>query len=89
MNAVDSEFRKNLSSEERPIQQIHRTEISVENSPIAHFGTGNLETLNVPNIYDILLEYYEKNYSANIMSVCLVGNYTLDKLEELAENNFS
>ena len=80
MNAVDNEFKKNLSDDGRRIYQIFRTELAAEGSALPRFGTGNLQTLNKPNIRELLLQYYESHYSANIMSLCLAGNYSLDQL---------
>lgn len=37
----------------------------------------------------MLLDYYQNHYSSNLMSVSLVGNYSLDELEQLAKENFS
>lgn len=44
------------------------------------FGTGNLESLKVDNIRDIVMKFYNEYYSANLMCVSLVGNHTLDEL---------
>ena len=89
MNAVDNEFKKNLSEDSRRISQIMKTEISIKGGPIDHFGTGNLQTLQIPKIRELLLEFYDKNYSANLMSLCLVGNHSLDTLESIAKENFA
>ena len=45
LNAVDAEFRKNLSNEARRLHQIVKSEITVENCPLKRFSTGNLESL--------------------------------------------
>ena len=37
----------------------------------------------------MLLDYYQNHYSSNLISVCLVGNYSLDELEQLVRENFS
>ena len=42
----------------------------------------------MPGIREKLLKYYAEHYSANLMSLCLVGNYPLDRLEELATEHF-
>ena len=89
MKAVDSEFRKNLSNELRRYIQVLKTELSCEDSPLRGFGTGNFETLNVPHVRDHMIKYYQENYSSNIMSCCLVGNHSLDTLQEMAISNFS
>lgn len=83
MNAVDNEFKMRLSDDNRRLNQIEK-ELALPNHPLKHFSTGNLQTLNKPNIHKLLLEYYESHYSANLMSLCLVANYSLDQLEDLA-----
>ena len=53
------------------------------------FGTGNKETLDVPHVREWMIKYYQEHYSANIMSLCLVGNHSLDALQAFAVDNFS
>ena len=89
MNAVDSEFRRNLSNEARRKIQIEKTELSRKTGPLNRFSTGNLQSLNVPDIRQQLLKYYDEHYSANLMSLCLVGNHSIDQLEELAVEHFT
>lgn len=88
MNAVDNEFKKNLSDEVRRTHQVMNTEVTHETNPAHHFSTGNLQTLDKPNIRALLLDYYEKYFSANQMSLSLVANYSLDQLEEMAIDKF-
>ena len=66
-----------------------KTELSREESAIHKFSTGNLESLDKPDTTKHLLEYHDRHYSANLMSLSLVGNHELDILEELALEHFS
>ena len=59
MNAVDNEFKKNLSNEFRRLLQIEKSILASDGSELKGFGTGNLKSLNLPNIREILLKYYE------------------------------
>ena len=43
----------------------------------------------MPDIRQKLLTYYDEHYSANIMALCLVGNHSLDTLEQYAVEHFS
>jgi insulysin len=88
MNAVDSEFRKNLSDEGRRIFQLEKSIIAKKGSVLNRFSTGNLQTLNLPGIRDHLIKFHTQYYSSNIMTLCLVGNYQLDELQEFALTNF-
>ena len=36
-----------------------------------------------------MLKYYNEHYSANLMALCLVGNHSIDQLEEMAVEHFS
>jgi secreted Zn-dependent insulinase-like peptidase len=80
MNAVDSEFRKNLSDESRRLYQIEKSIISKQGSVLNRFSTGNLETLKIDGIRDHLLKFHKENYSSNIMTLSIVGNHSLDYL---------
>jgi len=45
INAVDNEFKKNLSNDARAMEQIVKSYIAVPGSRLNRFSTGNLETL--------------------------------------------
>jgi insulysin len=53
--------------------------LSNPNHPYCHFGTGNLETLEVDpkskgkDIRQELLKFHDSYYSANIMKLCILG----------------
>ena len=59
------------------------------------FGTGNIETLkSIPEakglyIRDILLDFHSKYYSANLMSLVILGKEPIDALETWARSMFS
>lgn len=89
MNAVDSEYRKNLSNEARRLFQLEKSIISKPGCVINRFTTGSLETLQVDGIRDALKKFYAEEYSSNLMNLCLVGNHPIDTLEQIARDNFS
>lgn len=60
-----------------------------QGSVLNRFSTGSLETLSIPNIREDLLKFHAEHYSANLMSVALVGRHSLDTLEKLATECFS
>lgn len=63
--------------------------------PVNSFGTGNLQTLHeVPsakglNIRQLMIDFYEKHYSANLMRLVVYGATTLDQLEQWVVQKFS
>ena len=80
MNAIESEYRMNLSEESVATDQLEKSHIAVPGSIVNRFLIGNLETLKVPGVLEQLKKYYDENYSANKMSLTLVGNQSLDEL---------
>ena len=89
LNAVDNEYKKNISNEARGTTQIEKSHITVPGSLLNRFSTGNLETLQLPNIMDELKKFYLSNYSSNLMNLVLVSRSPLDDLQKYAEENFS
>lgn len=88
MRAVDSENKKNLNNDHWRLNQLEK-HLSDPNHPYSKFGTGNLETLNVEGIRNILIRFHEQFYSANLMKLVIYGRETLDELQLWAEELFS
>jgi insulysin len=86
LKAVDSEYNKNLLDDNWRIYQIIRNSCS---KPYNHFGSGNNSTLNIPGIRDRVIEFYNKYYSANLMSLVIYGKENPDTLTEWAYSLFS
>jgi len=61
MKAVDSEHKNNILNDRWRSEQVLLT-LCEKNHPFNHFGTGNIETLNIPNIVEQVKDYYYKNY---------------------------
>ena len=80
LNAVDNEYKMNLSSEERAASQIERSHMSVPGSALNRFSCGCKETLKIPNIMEELKKFYESHYSSNLMTLVLVSRLDLDEL---------
>ena len=66
-HAVNAEHEKNLQSDEWRLWQLLK-HVSNPAHPFSGFATGNLQTLNNPNILDYLRDYYSTHYSANQVS---------------------
>jgi len=82
MNAVNSEHSKNIENDGWRDNRLRKI-LADPDSEFNTFSTGNLDTLNKPNIRDHLLSFYYKYYSSNIMKLCIVTNtdpeYTITK----------
>ena len=77
----------------RRVVQIEKSELAADGSLLKRFATGNLESLTPAEgsgieIMQHLFNYHSENYSANIMSLCIVGNYPLEEMEVMAKEHF-
>lgn len=90
-NAVHSEFeskkledgRRNYVAEKLLMNQEHAWSM---------FSVGNLDTLsNTPDnpIRPDLIEFYQRYYSANLMTAALIGPQSIEQLQQLAQQYFS
>lgn len=73
INAVNSEYEKNITHEFVRLQHIAK-EFVDPNHPYSNFGCGNKTTLDKPNIREVLIEFYNKYYSANKMKLVIMTN---------------
>lgn len=93
IKAVDSENKKNLQSDVWRLYQLDKL-LSNKKHPYNGFLTGNFETLHeIPlsdgrNVRDVLLEFYELHYLANLMSLVILGTQDLDTLTKWAVEKF-
>ncbi|XP_046746475.1 LOW QUALITY PROTEIN: insulin-degrading enzyme-like [Diprion similis] len=94
LNAVDLEHESNVKNDAWRISQLHKS-LANPKHPYSKFGTGSKETLDVIprkagiNVRDELLKFHEKWYSANIMSLSVLGKESLEELETLVTTFFS
>lgn len=92
--AVDSENQKNLQSDAWRIDQLEKSTCRDDHA-FSKFGTGNLNTLKVEpeklglSVREELLKFHSKYYSANLMTLCLLGKESLDELQQYAVDMFS
>jgi len=90
-NAVNAEYTSKSKDDGRRIFSAEKQAMNPEH-PYAKFATGSLATLeDRPDslIRDELLAFYQQHYSANEMSLTLIGNYDLDVLQQWTEEKFS
>nr|WBY50760.1 insulin degradation protein [Helicoverpa armigera] len=94
LSAVNSEHEKNTSSDTWRLDQLNKSTASPSH-PFHKFGTGNRETLEtIPKSKGIdvrkeSLKFHSKWYSANIMTLVVVGKEPLDDLEEMVVKLFT
>uniref|UniRef100_A0A3B3I270 Insulin-degrading enzyme n=1 Tax=Oryzias latipes TaxID=8090 RepID=A0A3B3I270_ORYLA len=93
LNAVDSEYRKNLMNDDRRLFQLEKATCD-PNHPFRKFRTGNkltLETRPCEEGIDVrqeLLKFHSTYYSANLMGLCVLGRESLDELTSMVVKLF-
>ena len=88
INAVHSEHEKNIAQDQWRLRQLDRIS-SRAGHPYAKFSTGSRETLSRSDVRERLLKFHRQWYSANIMTLVIVGRESLDELEAMAVDLFS
>lgn len=87
MNAVASEHSKNLESDTWRVRQVQRA-VYREGHPAGHFSTGSAETLQGVTRQEVV-RWWRRHYSANLMTLAVAGDRSLDELERLARQRFA
>ena len=94
INAIESEFRKNYSSELRRINQIEKSAMTSEDSALNRFQAGNFKSLfpddenKREKLRQALRDYWNREYSANLMNLVVVGDFELDQMEQMVQKYF-
>ena len=89
--AIESEYKLKLNEDSRRLYQVQKETINQQH-PYAKFSVGNLETLNDRDghsIRDEIVKFYSQQYSADLMTLTLVGNHSLDEMQAWVEEKFS
>jgi len=87
VNAVNSEFQKNLENDEWREFALRNTAYR-EGHPARNFNIGSVETLT-GTTREELLAFHRRYYSANRMTLSLTGPMGLDRLEAWARTFFA
>ncbi|MCC5878974.1 MAG: pitrilysin [Idiomarina sp.] len=91
VNAVDSEWSMRRASDGFILFKLNNVTLNPEH-PIARFRIGNNESLGDKEdsvLYEEMLDFYQRYYSANLMTATIVGNYSVEALEEKARTYFA
>eukprot|EP00730_Choanoeca_flexa_P003348 TRINITY_DN11378_c1_g1_i2.p1 TRINITY_DN11378_c1_g1~~TRINITY_DN11378_c1_g1_i2.p1 ORF type:complete len:988 (+),score=278.10 TRINITY_DN11378_c1_g1_i2:32-2995(+) len=94
IQAVNSEHEKNLDNDYWRLHHLDRV-TSAEGHPYNSFSTGNLRTLwDEPNarneqVRERLLQFHQEHYSANRITVSILGRESLDELSAMVTEAFS
>jgi secreted Zn-dependent insulinase-like peptidase len=91
VNAVEAEYQLGLNTDARRNLDVNR-EISNPQHPFSILSVGTVDTLAdrpTAPVRDDLLEFYRQYYSANLMALAVLGNESLDDLQEMVTRIFS
>ncbi|KAK4058714.1 metalloprotease [Microbotryomycetes sp. JL221] len=92
VNAVDSEFRRNLQLDARRLFQLGKA-TSSKNGKYWKFGTGSKETLwtepTARGQDGKLIDWYSRQYSSNLMSLVVLSSHSLDELANIVIEEYS
>eukprot|EP00965_Chrysotila_dentata_P005802 190925-Pleurochrysis_carterae.AAC.1 len=82
VRAVDSEFQRNLQSDQRRLFQLLKS-TSAADHPFRKFSTGNLHTLTNASQppHAATRAFYETHYIAPKSTLCVIGKESLDDLQ--------
>jgi secreted Zn-dependent insulinase-like peptidase len=89
--AINAEYLAKINDDERREWDTYRSLFNADH-PAAHFSVGSLETLadvEGHSIRDDLIEFYKNNYSANLMTLAVLGKRNLDDLQKIVESRFA
>ncbi|MFT5721176.1 MAG: insulysin [Motiliproteus sp.] len=90
-HAVHSEFQSKLKEDGRRQYAVLREVINPEH-PLATFAVGSLETLkdnDQGTLIDTLKKFYRRHYSADNMSLVVLGRQSTSALKTLVEQRFA
>lgn len=97
MKAVHSEHSKNLQDDMWRLlemcylhvggYQLVKTTGNPKH-PFSKFGTGNLDTLNQPQIRDALIEFHGKYYSAHVMKLVVLSKEPISVMQQMVTEMF-
>ena len=93
INAVESEFEKTFQIDEFRDEFVLQTSCN-QTTSFSKFFCGSYDTLlNIPkqkgiNLRDALIGFFDTYYSAHLMTLVVISNYNISKLETWTYNNF-
>ncbi|PVY75480.1 secreted Zn-dependent insulinase-like peptidase [Tamilnaduibacter salinus] len=89
--AVHSEYSSGLKSDSRRFQSARKAVTNPAHA-FSQFAVGNKKTLvsnEETNLRDELIEFWENHYSANLMTLVVYGQQSLDELAAMVRPRFS
>jgi insulysin len=88
INAINSEFSMNVHNDLRREYQIMLLSFFNTEHPVRSFGCGNRKSLSHVS-RELIVEFYNSWYSANLMKLSIIGKESLDDLERMVRGIFT
>ncbi|KAL4236298.1 Nrd1 complex RNA-binding subunit [Mactra antiquata] len=94
IQAVDSEFQERIPSDTDRLNQI-LVATAKQDHPMAKFLMGNLQSLKIDpekqgiDVYGRLRNFFDRNYTAQYMTLAVHSKHNLDSLESMVRESFS
>ncbi|MBF8999543.1 insulinase family protein [Vibrio nitrifigilis] len=89
--AVDSEYKMKINDDARRLYQVQKETCNPAH-PFAKFSVGNIDTLGDregSNIRDEIIHFHQRHYSADIMTLAMIGPHSLDEMEQWVNEGFA
>jgi len=87
IDIVDSEHKKNINDDYWRLHNIIK-EMARKDNPYYNFDTGSIETLNIPDIRDIVKKFYYSHYLPEKMYLVVMSNESTKKILDISEKIF-
>ncbi len=88
LKAVNSEYQNSLTNDGWVMEAVKK-QFMINTHPSSKFNMGSLETLDIPNIRESVVEFYNTYYSSHLMKLVVVGTESLEILEKMVVEMFS
>ncbi len=87
INAVDSEHKKNIHKDYWKKFQL-MLYLTNPDSKTNQFITGSLNTLNKPDIRERVIQFYNKYYVPQNISICVASSQSSDQIQKMISDTF-
>lgn len=88
INAVNSEYLKDINEDNWRTMEVLKQTCFKDHS-FSRFGSGNKDTLNIPNIHLLTRKFFDNFYSSDLMTLMILTNEDLTKIKNNVEEYFS
>ena len=88
LESIDSEYKIDLRDDDERITHLKIVE-GYKDSEYNRFICGCLETLKIENIREKIIEFYNEYYNPENMSLTVISNLSIEKLNSIIIDNFS